>query len=102
MDQRLHPIAWLDARVAAGDVDVFATDDSIILTEFRQFPSGAWEIHGVVAAGNKDAIVKELIPLAEEYGRQRGCIIASIESRLGWAKALPDYQLHQVILRKDI
>ena len=83
-------------------MDVFATDDSCILTEFRQFPSGAWEIHGVVAAGNKDTIVKELIPLAEEYGRERGCIIASIESRAGWARALPDYELHQVILRKDI
>ena len=102
MDQRLHPLAWLDARVAAGDVDVFATDDSCILTEFRQFPSGAWEIHGVVAAGNKDTIARVLIPQAEQYGRDMGCIIASIESRPGWARTLPDYQVHQVILRKDI
>lgn len=102
LDQRLHPIAWLDARVAAGDVDVFATDDSCILTEFRQFPSGAWEIHGVVAVGNAKEIAGILIPQAENHGRDRGCVIASIASRAGWARALPDYQVHQIELRKEL
>jgi len=102
LDPALHPVAWLDARVATGDVDVMATDRSCIVTELRQFPSGAWEIHGVVAVGDKDEIAGELIPRAEEYGRARGCVIASIASRRGWAKVLPDYHEYQVELRKEL
>ena len=102
MDPALYPMAWLDARVASGDADVMATDASCIITEFRQFPSGAWEIHGLVAVGNRQEIVETLIPRAEEYGRDRGCIIASIASRRGWARALPDYYEYQVELRKEL
>ncbi len=102
LDQALYPVAWLDARVATGDVDVMATDTSCILTEFKQYPSGAWEIHGVVAVGDVNEIAGVLIPKAEQYGRDRGCVIASIASRRGWAKVLPDYEVHQVELRKEL
>lgn len=98
----MHPIEWLDARAATGDVAVMATETSCIVTEFRQFPSGAWEIHGVVAVGEAQEIARVLIPQAEKFGADMGCMFASIASRRGWAKILPDYHEYQVELRKEL
>jgi hypothetical protein len=48
------------------------------------------------------AAIIALIPKAEEWGRSLDCIGAVIESRPGWIKALPGYQLFQAAMRKDL
>jgi hypothetical protein len=45
-----------------------------------------------------------LIPLAEEWGRENGCVGALIESRVGWGEALKSegYRPHQLAVWKDL
>ncbi len=82
---------------------MWATDDAAMLTELRRYPTGAVEIHGLVAAGDLDSIRDELIPKAENWAKRAGCIAAVIESRPGWAKAMKSagYAVHQVAIRKE-
>jgi hypothetical protein len=104
LDQRRYPVSWLDREVISGRVLVWAVADAIILAEIRSYPSGAADIHGLVAAGNAETIINDLIPQAERYGRDWGCLAAVIESREGWQRALKPsgYELYQTALRKDL
>ena len=100
LDQNLYPIEWLDGRIARDEVHVLVDGDSCLLIERREFPSGAAEVHATVAVGDMHAIAGPLKDRAEEIGRLTGRVIASVESRMGWAKALPEYHVYQVTLRK--
>lgn len=101
LDQRLYPIEWLDWRVEQGSVRIFENDRAIILVELRRFPSGATEVHALTAAGELPAI-RDLAPLAEAWGREMGCIRASVSSAPAWRKVLPDYQPHQLLIAKEL
>ena len=94
-------MSWLDMMVWNGAYKLFANDSAVIVTELKTYPTGAKEIHGIVAAGDL-ASVKELIGQAEAWGKEQGCVRASIASREGWLKALPDYRLHQVYIVRDL
>jgi len=104
LDPRFYSIAWLEDEIAAGRVQLLASDCAAVLIGVRAYPGGAREIHGLAAAGALDEIRSRLIPAAEAWGRANGCIVATIESRPGWARALrPDgYALHQCCLRKEL
>lgn len=102
MDQRYHTLPWLDEQVLSGKVQFWRTDSAAIVAEVRDYPTGAKDIHGLIAAGDLADIVQVLIPQAEQWGRENGCIAAQIESRPGWARALKDYDVHQVIVRKEL
>lgn len=104
MDQRLYTIDHLDELVLSMRAQVWFGDDAAIVTEIRTYPTGACVIHGVVAAGSLSEIVNVLIPKAEEWGRSIGCVLAIIESRPGWAKALKQYgyEPHQTAVRKEL
>lgn len=100
-DPRFYPIEWLDAMVATGNAAFWANDKAAIVATIKTYPTGAKEVHGLVAAGELQSII-ELIPRAEEWGREAGCIVAGISSRPGWAKALDGYEPHQIELRKEL
>lgn len=102
LDQRLYPIAWLDAQVFVGNARVFWEGDSCLLVELKTFPSGARECHAMLAVGDAEQVAKVLAPRAEQFGRDCGCIIASVASRPGWAKVLKDYTPYQLTLRKEL
>lgn len=104
LDPRLYPFSHLDALVASGRALFFHDDRAAIVTEIRTYPTGARVLHGLVAAGDLDAIVGTLIPAAEAWGRQSGCIAAVIESRPGWARLLKThgYAAHQAAVWKDL
>lgn len=99
VDQDLYPAEWLDRRVASGRARFWGNEGAAILAEVKVYPSGAKEVHGLVAAGDLEAIIA-LIPLAEAWGRDRGCIRASISSHPAWARLLPDYQPEQLTIAK--
>lgn len=103
LDARLYDLAWLDEQVRSGRALVWAADDAAMLTEMRTYPTGARDIHGLVAAGKLETIVGELIPRAERWAQTVGCIGAVIESRQGWVRALEGsgYRVHQVALWKE-
>jgi hypothetical protein len=102
MDERYHTLEWLDDQVLTGKAYFWRSDNAAIIAEIRTYPTGAKDIHGLIAAGELDEIVNVLIPQAEEWAREQGCIAAQIESRPGWARALKDYEPHQLIVRKEL
>lgn len=103
MDPRLYTLDWLDAQLLTGQAMFWATDNAAILAELKLYPTGARDIHGLIAAGDLQDIIESLIPQAEQWARGIGCIGAIIESREGWVKALKPsgYNIHQVSVRKD-
>lgn len=101
IDPDRYPEAYIDEMVVRGLWRCWGNEKAAILAEIKRFPSGLAEVHGVAAAGDLREIVG-LIPQAEEWGRQCGCVRAVIESRPGWERMLPDYELHQVAVRKDL
>lgn len=102
IDEALYPLAWLDQRVAQGSAILLAADDAAILYEYRRYPSGAWQVEGLVAAGNAATIIDDLIPLAEQEAIEVGAIAAQIESRPGWMRLLRTrgYRPYQTTIRK--
>lgn len=96
-----YPPEYIDAQVMARNWLCWGNERAAILAEVKQYPSGLREIHGLAAAGELEEI-RNLIPLAEEYGRHVGCAVASIESREGWARLLPDYEVEQVRIVKEL
>jgi len=103
LDPRFYSAEWLDTQVAAGSYRLWTNDDAAILATIRFYPAGAMEVHGVAATGDLEAI-RALIPLAEDWGRSLGCIIASIESTPVWARILKDdgYMPYQLNIRKEL
>jgi hypothetical protein len=104
MDGRLYNIEYLDGIVESGAALIWWTWDSAIIAEIKEYPTGAKVVHGLVATGHLEEIVNDLIPAAEQFGREIGCIGAIIESREGWAKVLKNkgYGAHQVALWKGL
>ena len=96
-----YPPDYVDAMVWAGRWRCWGDGKAAILAELREYPSGLREVHGIAAAGELDSI-KELIPMAEAWGRSAGCHVASIESRPEWARVLPDYEVEQVRIVKGL
>jgi hypothetical protein len=104
LDPALYTIEWLDEQVSKGAALFGACDDAAIIVEFREYPTGAKDIHGLIAAGNLDNIVGILIPQAETLARAHGCVGAVIESREGWSKVLAEsgYRPYQTAIRKAL
>ena len=101
LDPQLYTIEWLDVETWSGRLKQWGNDDAIILVEVKRYPTGAREIHGMIAAGDLGAI-KALIVEAEDWARTQGIEFASISSREGWGRVLPDYSPHQVTIRKAL
>ena len=104
LDERYYPIGWLDERIASGRAQFFRSDNAAVVVELRLYPGGAMDVHGLIAAGEINEIIDELIPRAERWGAEQGCVAAVIESRPGWARALKQsgYEVHQLSLRKEL
>ena len=96
-----YPASYIDEQIHKGTWHCLGDQNAAVIIEFRQYPSGLREVHGIAAAGDLETI-KGLIPVAEEMGRLGGCRLAAIESREGWLKALPDYELEQVRIVKEL
>ena len=103
MDTRLFGIAHLDGLIWSGRARFWASESAAIVAEIKAYPSGLLAVEGLVAAGELEEI-KALIPLAEQWGRERGATLAMIASRPGWARALAadGYETHQVMLAKEL
>lgn len=103
LDPRLYSIEWLDREVATNSVGVMGDERGVIVFEIKHYPTGAMDVHGLVAAGELEAILG-LIEQCENWARDHGCIGALIASRPGWARVLKSrgYEPHQVSVRKEL
>lgn len=103
VDQELYPAEWLDRRVANGRARLWCNEAAAIVAEIKTYPSGAKEVHGLLAAGDVQAI-KALIPNAEQWGRDKGCTRASISSHPAWARIMHSegYEPEQLTIAKGL
>ena len=104
IDERLYPTVWLDSLVTSGKAQFWVSDNAAALTEVRPYPSGLYDLHGLVAAGDVGEVRDILVPQAEAWARSIGCIGFVIESRPGWAKLLKGngFEPHQLAVRKEL
>lgn len=104
MDRRLYSPEWLDSRILDGSAQFWSTEDAAAITELRTYPTGARDLHWLVAAGRLEDVVNVIRPCAEEWARARGCVGSVVESREGWARVLKrhGYELFQVSVRKGL
>lgn len=101
LDPRIYDINYLDTLISTRRAQFWSTDHAAIVTEIKVYPK-TMAIHGLIAAGDLREIVEVLIPRAEAWGKEMGCTFAMIESRPGWARALKDYEPHQLTVRKEL
>ncbi len=104
LDPERYTIGWLDRQILYGEFNIWATEKAAIIAKLEEYPTGASDVHGMLAAGDLNDIIETLIPAAEAYGKEQGCIGAKIESREAWVRALKDsgYVLHQCVVRKEL
>lgn len=104
MDERYHTLDWLDQQVLQGKVQFWRSDNAGCITEIRDYPTGATDLHALIGAGDLGEIIGEIFPRAEAWGKEQGCVAAQVESREGWARALKPsgYEIHQQIVRKEL
>jgi hypothetical protein len=104
MDPRLHPPEWLDARILAGSAQFWRSDKAAAVTEVRSYPTGAYDVHGLVAAGDVREVRDAILPEVERWGRAIGALGIVIESRPGWGRALrpAGFETHQLAIRKEL
>lgn len=103
LDPRCYSIEWLDQQILDSEALLFTSADAIIVVAVKRYPAGATELHGLVAAGEMEAILP-LIGQAEDWARNLGVTFACIASRPGWERVLKTrgYRLYQTDLRKDL
>lgn len=101
LDNRFYTLAWLDGQVADNSIRCWSDSRAAILATIKTYPTGARELHGMAAAGHLPSI-PPLIALAEQWGREHGCLEACIDSRPGWERVMKDYHLSQVTIRKAL
>lgn len=103
LDPRFYSIEWLDRKIHNNEYRLWANDDAAIIAKIEHYPTGAMEVHGMLAAGNLKQIVS-LIPLAENWGRSLGCIVGGISSHPAWQKIMKNhgYEPSQTVLRKEL
>ena len=101
IDEDLYPEGWLDFEILEGRARFWRSETAAIVATIKTYPSGAKAVHGLIAAGDLEGITK-LIPQAEQWGRDEGCIYGEIESRPEWARVMKGagYFPSQLMLRK--
>ena len=104
IDQRYYSIEWLEGQLLSARAFFLCTPEAAIIYEIKAYPTGACDVHGLIAAGDLSDIVHELIPVVEHRGRSLGCVGALISSREGWSKVLRSsgYKPYQVEIRKEL
>jgi hypothetical protein len=71
-----------------------------VVTEVQQHPR--LRVCSVrLGAGNLDAIIKHIEPLAE-WAKWAGCDALELYGRLGWARILKDWTMTHVVLRREL
>jgi hypothetical protein len=104
LDPRFHTIDYLDGRINEGSVRLFACGEAALILELRPYPTGNFDGHVLIAAGDPAAVVGTLRPRAEAWLKSIGALGALVESRPAWARLLGahGYRTHQLTVRKDL
>jgi hypothetical protein len=104
MDPRYYRIEWLDGMLWSGRAKFWNCPGAALVGELRHYPTGAYDLHFLCAAGELRDIIETLRPPAEDWGRSIGCLASLVESRDGWQRMLKahGYSPFQTALRKEL
>jgi hypothetical protein len=104
LDLRTHHIEWLDRQVEDGAMRVWGDEKACLLTSIRKFPTGAFEVHVEIAAGDLETLVGKTIREVEAWAREIGALFVTIASRAGWARVMAPhgYASWQHEIRKEL
>ena len=80
-----HTVQDIAAGVATGKYQMWPGPDSIIITEIVDFPRK--RICNYFLAGGKLEELKPLVPVIEEWAKERGCDGITLIGRGGWTKS---------------
>lgn len=103
MDTRLYTPEWLDGQILAGSAQFWRSERAAAVTEIRNYPTGAYDVHGLIAAGEVGEVRDRIVPQVEAWARSIGALGIVVESRPGWTRALRSagFEPHQLAVRKD-
>jgi hypothetical protein len=82
-----------------------ATDGATIhAAAVTELAASEWrKVCVIVACGGHDrARWLHLIGGIEEFARAEGCAAVRILGRKGWARVLPEYRMHRIVLERDV
>lgn len=81
-----HSIEHVLAAVRRGEAQLWLDGDAAIVTEVNDAPNHR-ELHFWLATGTLEDVIA-LSNKVTEWGRERGCTVATLSGRFGWKKAL--------------
>lgn len=93
-------LADVQEFVAQEKMNIWTRDDAVALTSVEEHRDG--NVLVIDLAGGSLNSLKDIEREIEKYARVQGFKYIYINGRKAWERALPDYKLHTVILRKEL
>lgn len=85
-----HTLEHVRAELDSGKCQMWPTENSVIITEIIQYPTGARVMQHWLAGGDRDEIERTTVSL-EAFARAHGCVAIEVTGRPGW---LPTMKRH--------
>ncbi len=86
---RTHTKEDVWRRIESGKAYFWPDNNSAIVAEILNHPTGLRTFHGWLAGGELSEIVAR-IPSLEQFAIERGCHRATVTGRPGWQRVFPD------------
>lgn len=80
-----HTFEDIQALVEAGSLQYWPGVRSVIITEIIQAPQQ--RLLNFFLAGGEMAELEAMYPLVEQWGREKGCNVATMSGRKGWERS---------------
>ena len=100
LDPAWQSITEIDEKVRTDDCLMWADGETALLCEIRDLPMGP-VLFGLVCCGDMEVLRSELQPLVEQTAKDIGCKGIAFCGRVGWARAMPDYKVVQIVALKE-
>jgi hypothetical protein len=95
-----HTLDDVRTAVERGEARLWVGARAAMVTEIHEMPR-LKVLHFWLAGGDLVELRDEMRPLAEAWGREQGCALATITGRKGWARAL-GYQAIATVCAKEL
>lgn len=100
LDPAWQDITEIDAKVRAGECLLWVAGQTALLCEERDLPMGP-VLFGIACVGDMEVLTGEIKPKVEKWAKDNGCAGIAFCGRVGWAKAMPDYKVIQIVALKE-
>lgn len=80
-----HEVADVLEGVHEGRFQMWTGEHSVMVTEVEQYPKGK-VLHFFLAGGTMDEL-SVMFPFVRQWGKDQGCVKATLTGRKGWARS---------------